>query len=147
MSHQQKSYYPSANATERKWILIDAADQVLGRVAARVAAIIRGKEKPEFTPSVDTGDFVIVVNTQKIRVTGKKEREKKYHHFSGHPGGITTHGYSELMKRNPTKALEIAIKGMLPKGRLGRKMGTKFRLYPGLEHTQQAQNPNRIEIK
>lgn len=142
-----KTYYAKPNEVEREWLLIDAEDMVLGRVAAKAAHILRGKHKPTYTPHVDTGDFVVIVNANKIRVTGKKGTDKRYYRHSGFPGGLKSESFNEAIERHPERVLEHAIKGMLPKNTLGRAMGKKLKVYAGPEHPHQAQNPRKIEME
>lgn len=136
-----KTYSAKPLEVERKWYLIDAEGQILGRLATTIADILRGKNKPEFTPNVDTGDFVIVINADKIQVTGKKETDKKYYHHTGYPGGLKVRSFKELMEKDPRKALEKAVKGMLPHTTLGRQQFTKLNVYAGAEHPHAAQKP------
>jgi large subunit ribosomal protein L13 len=131
---------------ERKWFVIDAQDKVLGRVAARVASILRGKEKAIYAPHQETGDFVVIVNADKIAVTGRKVQQKLYHRHSGYVGGLKTIEYGKLISRHPTAPLEQAIKGMLPKGPLGRKLFKNVKVYAGAEHPHGAQNPQALEF-
>jgi large subunit ribosomal protein L13 len=131
---------------ERKWFVIDAQDKVLGRVAARVASILRGKEKAVYAPHQETGDFVVIVNAEKITVTGRKAQQKQYHRHSGYVGGLKTERYEKLISRHPTAPLELAIKGMLPKGPLGRKLFKNVKVYAGAEHPHGAQNPQALEL-
>ena len=132
---------------ERKWYVVDATDIPLGRVASQVAAILRGKNKPIYTPHVDTGDYVIVINTDKMVLTGKKMEDKKYFHHSGYPGGIKEESYKDMMANKSDFVLEKAIKGMLPKNSLGKKMFGKLKCYKGAEHPHQAQQPVELKIK
>lgn len=136
-----KTVIPKVDAIERKWYIVDAEDQVLGRLASQVAFILRGKHKPIFTPHLDVGDHVIIINADKIRTTGNKELQKKYTQYSGYPGGLKTQILSKVMQSNPERVLMHAIKGMLPKNRLGRKMIKKLRIYNGTEHDHTAQQP------
>ena len=131
----------------RDWYLVDASDKVLGRLAVEIAQRLRGKHKPEFTPHVDTGDYIVVVNSAKIRVTGRKAENKKYHRHSGYPGGIYATTFAKMQARFPTRALELAVKGMLPKGPLGYAMFRKMKVYPGVQHPHTAQQPKTLEIK
>jgi large subunit ribosomal protein L13 len=131
---------------ERKWFVIDAQDKVLGRVAARVASILRGKEKAIYAPHQETGDFVVVVNAGKIAVTGRKAQQKLYHRHSGYVGGLKTTSYEKLVEKHPASPLELAIKGMLPKGPLGRKLFKNVKVYAGAEHPHGAQNPQALEL-
>ncbi|MFE4107106.1 50S ribosomal protein L13 [Almyronema epifaneia] len=141
-----KTYVPSQESIERNWYVVDAADQRLGRLATEIAAILRGKNKPTFTPHMDTGDFVIVVNAEKVDITGKKRDEKLYRRHSGRPGGMKTETFAQLQSRIPERIIEKAVKGMLPKNSLGRKLFTKLKVYTGPEHPHQAQKPETLEI-
>lgn len=141
-----KSFMAKANEVERKWYIIDAEDKVLGRLATEIATILRGKNKPIYTPHVDTGDFVIVINAGKVRLTGKKLQQKNYTYHTGYPGGLRQVSYGELMEKNPEKIIELAVKGMLPKNSLGRKMYTKLKVYRGTEHGHEAQKPEFYEV-
>lgn len=129
-----------------EWFVIDATDKVLGRVASEVAHRLRGKHKAIYTPHVDTGDFIVIVNASKIRVTGNKELDKKYHRHSGYPGGLRTINFKDQQAKHPTRALEKAVKGMLPKGPLGYAMIKKLKIYAGAEHPHSAQQPKPLEI-
>ena len=140
-----KTYSAKPLEVERKWYVIDADGEILGRLATKVASILRGKNKPEYTPHIDTGDFVIIINAEKIRVTGKKITDKKYYHHTGFPGGLKTATFKELMEKNPTLALEKAIKGMLPHNTLGDEQFQKLNIYAGPEHPHAAQKPITIE--
>lgn len=140
-----KTYSAKPLEVERKWYLIDAEGAILGRLATKIANILRGKNKPEYTPHIDTGDFVIVINADKVRVLGKKETDKIYYHHTGYPGGLKSATFNELMKKNPTMALEKAIKGMLPHNTLGDEQFQKLKLYAGTEHPHAAQQPIVIE--
>ena len=142
-----KTYIPPQDAINQQWYLVDAADQRLGRLATEVANILRGKNKPEFTPHMDTGDFVIIVNAEKIKVTGKKRSQKVYRRHSGRPGGMKTETFAQLQARLPERIVEHAIKGMLPKNSLGRQLFTKLKVYAGAEHPHQAQKPEAIKIQ
>lgn len=141
-----KSYIAKPNEVERKWYLIDAEGKVLGRLASEVASILRGKNKPTYTPHVDTGDFVIIVNADKVKLTGKKLDQKEYRYHTGYPGGLKAIPYRRLMEKNPEKAIHLAVRGMLPKNRLGRKMIKKLKVYSGPEHNHQAQKPEVYEF-
>ncbi|MBQ4227364.1 MAG: 50S ribosomal protein L13 [Clostridia bacterium] len=136
-----KSFMANPATIERKWYVVDAEGQTLGRLASEVAKVLRGKNKPEFTPFVDTGDYVIIVNAAKVSVTGKKLDQKLYRRHSEYVGGLKEVTLRELMAKKPTKAVEMAVKGMLPKGALGNQMLTKLHVYAGPEHEQQAQKP------
>ncbi len=142
----QTTYATTPSVIERGWWVIDARGMTLGRLASRVAPILRGKHKPYFTPHLDTGDYVIIVNAEKIHVTGKRMDQKIYYRHSGYPGGLKQMTLREMMKRRPTRALKLAIKGMLPKGPLGRQMMTKLKVYAGAEHPHQAQQPQALDI-
>ena len=133
--------------TEKEWVLVDAEALVLGRLASQVAMIIRGKHKPTYSPHVDGGDNVIIINAEKIRLTGKKMTDRSYVSHTGYPGGQRFQTPSELMAKNPAKILEMAVKGMLPKNRLGRRLFTHLHVYAGTEHPHTAQSPKLIEIK
>ena len=128
------------------WYLVDATDKVLGRLATQIAIRLRGKHKPEYTPHVDTGDHIVIVNAAKIRVTGDKINQKKYYRHSGYPGGIKETALSDELENNPERVIERAVKGMLPKNSLGRAMFRKLRVYAGPDHTHQAQQPKVLEI-
>ena len=141
-----KTYTARPSETERAWHLVDADNQVVGRLAAQVATILRGKHKPEYTPHVDTGDFVVIVNAEKVRFTGKKETDKTYFRHSGYPGGVTTRTVREVRERHPERILERAIQGMLPKNRLGRAMAKKLKVYAGPDHPHDAQNPQALDL-
>jgi large subunit ribosomal protein L13 len=142
----QTTYATTPSVIERGWWVIDAQGMTLGRLASKVAPILRGKHKPYFTPHLDTGDHVIIVNADKIHVTGKRMDQKKYYRHSGYPGGLKTMTLRELMKRYPTRALKFAVKGMLPKGPLGRQMMTKLKIYAGTDHPHQAQQPQALKV-
>ena len=135
-----------ANDVVRKWYVVDASGMALGRLASRVAAILRGKNKPTFTPNVDTGDFVIIVNTDKVVLTGKKAEKKYYRHYTGHIGGLKEVQYKTLMATRSDFAVYEAVKGMLPKNSLGRKMITKLKVYKGAEHNHEAQKPEALNL-
>ena len=141
-----KTYNARPSETDRAWHLVDADNQVVGRLAAQVATILRGKHKPEYTPHVDTGDFVVIVNAEKVRFTGKKETDKTYFRHSGYPGGVTTRTVREVRERHPERILERAIQGMLPKNRLGRAMAKKLKVYAGPDHPHDAQNPQSLDL-
>ena len=141
-----KTAFFTAATAERKWYVIDAAGKPLGRVAAKVASILRGKNKPTFTPSQETGDYVIIINADKVDITGRKRQNKTYYHHTGYPGGIKDISFEELIVRNPVSPIEIAIKGMLPKGPLGRKLFKNVKVYAGPDHPHMAQNPIAIDI-
>lgn len=136
-----KTYSAKPLETERKWYLLDAEGQTLGRLAVLAANLLRGKLKPQFTPNVDTGDFVIIINADKIQVTGRKETDKMYYHHTGYPGGLKSASFNELMKKDARLPLEKAIKGMLPHNTLGRAQFNKLKIYAGSEHPHAAQKP------
>ena len=136
-----KTYMANPDKIERKWYVVDAEGQTLGRLAAEVAKVLRGKNKPEFTPHIDTGDNVIVINAEKIKVTGKKLDQKVYYHHSDYVGGMKETTLREMMAKKPEQVTELSVKGMLPKGPLGRTMIKKLHVYAGAEHAHQAQKP------
>jgi len=140
-----KTVFAKPASVERKWFIIDAEGKVLGRVAAKVASILRGKNKPIFVPHQEIGDFVVVINADKIAVTGKKAQQKLYHKHTGFIGGLRTNNFEKIIERHPTQPLELAIKGMLPKGPLGRKMAKNAKLYAGANHPHGSQKPEPIE--
>ena len=140
------TYMAKKNEVERNWVVVDATDIPLGRLSTVVASILRGKNKPTYTPHVDTGDFVIVINADKVHLTGKKHTDKVYYRHSGHPGGIKSITAGELLERNPQRLVEQSIKGMLPNNRLGRKQFTKLHVYAGPTHNHEAQQPKELDI-
>ncbi len=142
-----KTYVPKQGDIQKKWYVIDAEGQVLGRVAAEAATILRGKHKPQFTPYLDCGDHVIVINAAKARVTGNKGQDKMYYRHSGYPGGLRAQSYNDLMAKHPTRAMMLAITGMLPHNRLGRSLARHVRVYAGAEHPHAAQNPQPRTLK
>jgi len=142
-----KTVMANSETIERKWFVVDAEGQTLGRFASEVAKILRGKHKPEFTPHVDCGDYVIVLNCEKIKVTGGKENKKVYKHHTGWVGNLKEITYAEMMKKHPDRIITQAIKGMLPKNSLGRQMIKKLKVYTGSEHNHDAQKPEVLEIK
>lgn len=141
-----KTYLPPQESLERKWYVVDAENQRLGRLASEVAMILRGKNKPIFTPHMDAGDFVIIVNAEKVAVTGKKRSQKLYRRHSGRPGGMKTETFAQLQARLPERIVEQAVKGMLPKNSLGRQLFTKLKVYAGPDHPHQAQQPEVLTI-
>lgn len=141
-----RTYSPKAGDIERRWHVIDAADVVLGRLATQVATLLRGKHKPTFAPHVDGGDFVIVVNASKVALSGNKRRDKMAYRHSGYPGGLKQVSYEELLTKRPERAVELAVKGMLPHNRLGRKVIKKLKVYAGPDHPHAAQQPVPFEI-
>ena len=142
-----KTHYAKPGEVEREWLLIDATDVVLGRLATKVAHILKGKHKPSYTPHVDTGDFVVIVNAGKVRVTGAKATDKEYYRHSGYPGGLKCETFQEAIEKHPERVIEHAVKGMLPKNTLGRKQGMKLKVYAGPEHPHKAQNPREIKVE
>ncbi|RUT02093.1 50S ribosomal protein L13 [Dulcicalothrix desertica PCC 7102] len=142
----QKTYLPPVNTLEGDWYVVDAKDQRLGRLASEIAMILRGKNKPTFTPHLDTGDFVIVVNAEKVAVTGKKRSQKLYRRHSGRPGGMKTETFAKLVERIPERIIEQAVKGMLPKNSLGKSLFTKLKVYAGPTHPHTAQKPKELII-
>ncbi len=142
-----KTYVPKQGDVQKKWYVIDAEGKVLGRVAAEAASILRGKHRPQYTPYLDCGDHVIVVNAAKARVTGTKGTDKMYYRHSGYPGGISEINYNDMMAKHPTRAMMLAIKGMLPHNRLGRAIARHVRVYAGAEHPHAAQNPELRAFK
>ena len=141
-----KTFSAKPQNVEHNWLLIDADGQTLGRMAAEIATRLRGKHKPEYTPHVDTGDFVVVVNAEKVRVTGKKTSDKMYYHHTGYPGGLKSFSFEKLIDRNPEKVLKLAVKGMLPRTPLGRAMFKKIKVYAGTEHPHAAQQPQALQL-
>ena len=141
-----KTYSAKKEDVSRRWFVMDAQDQILGRFATRVARILSGKEKPTFTNHVDTGDFVIIVNAEKIRLTGKKIDDKVYYHHSGFPGGIKGMTAREMFEKKPEQVIKTAVKGMLPKNRLGASMIGKLKVYAGPDHPHEAQKPEKVEL-
>lgn len=140
-----KTYSQKASEVQRDWYVIDATDQVLGRLATQIATILRGKHKPTFTPSMDGGDFVVVVNAEKVRLTGHKAEQKVYYRHSGYPGGMREISYKEMLSKHPDRILRLAVKGMLPKTRMGRHLLTKLRVYAGPTHPHAAQQPKEYQ--
>ena len=142
-----KSYMARPLEVERKWYVVDAEGRTLGRLATEIATILRGKNKPQYTPHVDTGDFVVVVNAEKVVVTGRKAEQKVYRRHSGYPGGLKETSYERMMERRPTEILRRAVKGMMPKNRLARQQLRKLKIYAGPEHPHAAQDPQRLEVR
>ena len=142
-----KTYVSHPDLRERNWVLVDANGLTLGRLATQIANALRGKNKPEYTPHVDTGDFVVVINAEKISVTGDKRAQKRYYRHSGYPGGIKSRTLQEMLDRRPEEVIRIAVKGMLPRNRLARKQITKLKVYAGPDHPHVAQKPEPMEIK
>jgi large subunit ribosomal protein L13 len=141
-----KTYIPAHDTIDRKWYVVDAEGQRLGRLATEIATLLRGKHKPDFTPHMDTGDFVVVINADKVIVTGRKPAQKLYRRHSGRPGGMKTETFSQLQARIPSRIVEQAVKGMLPKNSLGRQQFTKLKVYAGAEHPHQAQTPQTYVV-
>ena len=141
-----KTYVPPVDSLNPTWYVVDAADQRLGRLATEVAKVLRGKNKPTYTPNMDTGDFVVIINAEKVQVTGRKSEQKLYRRHSGRPGGMKTETFNQLQARIPERIIEKAVKGMLPKNALGRKLFTKLKVYAGSEHPHAAQQPQVLEI-
>lgn len=143
----EKTYLPPQESLQQNWYLIDASNQRLGRLASEIARVLRGKNKPIYTPHMDTGDFVIVVNAEKVAVTGRKRTQKVYRRHSGRPGGMKTETFAKLQSRLPERIIEQAVKGMLPKNSLGRQLFTKLKVYAGDSHPHQAQKPEVLTIQ
>ncbi len=141
-----KTYVATPKDRERNWLVVDASGQTLGRLATQIADALRGKRKPTYTPHVDTGDFVIVVNAEKIAVTGKKLTDKRYYRHSGYPGGLKSRSLAEMLARRPEEVIRTAVKGMLPRNRLSRRQITKLKVYAGPDHPHVAQQPQPMEI-
>ncbi|MDI6448240.1 50S ribosomal protein L13 [Anaerobaca lacustris] len=141
-----KSFMAKNNEIEQKWLLVDAEDAILGRMAAKIAPILMGKTKPTYTPHVDVGDYIVVVNAEKVRVTGKKAEQKEYDWYTHHPGGHKYASFAEMMRKKPERVIELAVRRMLPKNKLGRKMLKKMKVYRGPDHEHQAQQPEPIEL-
>jgi large subunit ribosomal protein L13 len=146
MSAALKTYVATPQDRERNWLLVDAEGQTLGRLATQLADALRGKRKPTYTPHIDVGDFVVVVNAEKIAVTGQKRQEKLYHRHSGYPGGLKTRTLNDMLERRPEEVIRLAVRGMLPKNRLARKQLTKLKIYAGPAHPHEAQKPQPMEI-
>ena len=142
----QKTYYPKADEIQRDWVLVDANGQTLGRLVTQISTVLLGKHKPSFTPGVEMGDYVIVVNAAHIKVTGNKLDDKMYYRHTGYPGGIKSTNLRELLAKNPERVIEKAVWGMLPHNRLGRQMVKKLKIYAGLEHPHTAQQPEKLEL-
>ena len=141
-----KTYVTKPGSVEQKWYVVDAEGKTLGRLSSQIAAILRGKHKPQYSPSVDVGDYVVVVNAEKVRVTGRKMQQKRYYRHSGYPGGLTEITLADQLERHPTRVLKAAVRGMLPRNRLGRKMLKKLKVYAGPEHPHEAQLPKSLEL-
>lgn len=142
-----KTYMATPSTIERKWYVVDAEGQTLGRLASEVATVLRGKHKPTYTPHLDTGDFVIVINAEKIKLTGRKESQKMYYRFTGYVGNLKKITYKTMMEKHPDRIIQLAVKGMIPHNVLGRQVMDKLHVYAGSEHPHQAQKPEVLEIK
>ncbi len=141
-----KTFSAKASEVNRDWYVVDAADKTLGRLASEIAHRLRGKHKPEYTPHVDTGDYIVVINAEKVRVTGKKASDKVYHHHTGYPGGLKSITFEKLIDKAPERVIQGAVKGMLPRNPLGRAMFKKLKVYAGSEHPHAAQQPQALNI-
>jgi large subunit ribosomal protein L13 len=146
-SRAMKTYVATPAERERNWLVVDATGQTLGRLATQIADALRGKRKPEYTPHCDTGDFVIVVNAEKVEVTGKKRSEKRYYRHSGYPGGLRERTFAEMQARRPEEIIRLAVKGMLPRNRLARQQLRKLKVYAGPDHPHRAQQPQTMEVE
>jgi large subunit ribosomal protein L13 len=142
-----KTFSAKGHEVKRDWLVVDASDKILGRLASEIARRLRGKHKAEYTPHVDTGDYIVVTNAEKVAVTGRKFKNKMYYHHTGYPGGIKSTTFEKLQSKNPVKIIELAVKGMLPKNPLGREMYRKLKVYAGNEHPHTAQQPKQLEIE
>jgi large subunit ribosomal protein L13 len=142
----QKTHFTTPDEISRKWFVVDAQGQTLGRLASKIAQVLRGKHKPEFVPNLDVGDYVVVINCEKIHVTGRRLDQKMYYSYSGYPGGLRSRSLRELLAKHPDRAIKAAVKGMLPKGPLGRSMLKKMKVYTGSEHPHEAQQPEVLEF-
>ncbi len=142
-----KTYTAKPTEREREWLLLDANGKTLGRLATQIADLLRGKRKPAYTPHVDTGDFVVVVNAEKVAVTGSKRTDKRYYRHSGYPGGLRSRSFEEMIARRPEEVIRLAVKGMMPRNRLARKQITKLKIYAGPEHPHAAQQPRALETE
>lgn len=141
-----KTYIPKPSEIERKWYLVNAEGKILGRLSSRIAQILSGKDKPTYTPHLDVGDFVVVINAEKVKVTGNKEEKKIYYWHSGYPGGLKERTYQELLDKKPQDIIKKAVRGMLPKSKLGRQMFQKLKVYAGPQHPHQAQKPEQLDL-
>ena len=142
-----KTFVAKPSDRQRDWVIVDATGQTLGRLATQIADVLRGKRKPTYTPHIDTGDFVVVINAEKIAVTGNKRADKLYHRHSGYPGGLKTRTLGEMLERRPEEVIRLAVKGMLPRNRLARKQITKLKIYAGPDHPHVAQKPQPMETQ
>lgn len=141
-----KTYTAKPETVERDWFIVDAENKTLGRLSTEIARRLRGKHKPEYTPHVDTGDYIIVINAEKVYVSGNKKTDKMYHHHTGYPGGLKSISFDKLIEKAPERVIESAVKGMLPKNPLGRAMYQKMKVYAGSEHPHKAQQPKTLEV-
>ena len=141
-----KTYNATAETAQHHWYVVDAADKTLGRISTVIASYLRGKHKPEFTPNVDTGDYIVVINAEKVQVTGNKTKDKIYHSHTGYPGGLKSISFEKLIEKAPERTIQNAVKGMLPKGPLGRAMFKKLKVYAGQSHPHSAQTPQTLDI-
>jgi len=141
-----KTFSAKPESVERDWYIVDAENKTLGRLSTEIARRLRGKHKPEYTPHVDTGDYIIVINAEKVRVSGNKRTDKMYHHHTGYPGGLKSISFDKLIERAPERVIETAVKGMLPKNPLGRAMYKKMKVYAGTEHPHTAQQPKTLDV-
>ena len=141
-----KTYVATPATRERNWLVVDATGKTLGRLATQIADALRGKKKPDYTPHIDVGDFVVVVNAEKVSVTGNKREQKRYYRHSGYPGGLRSRTLDDMLERRPEEVIRLAVRGMLPKNRLARKQLTKLKVYAGPEHPHEAQKPQKLEI-
>lgn len=142
-----RTYMPKKGEIEQRWHLVDGDDKVVGRLASRIARVLMGKHRPEYTPHVDTGDYVVVVNAAKVRFTGRKQQQQRYYHYTGYPGGLRERTVADLQAQKPEEILHLAVRRMLPKTRLGRQMIQKLKIYPGAEHPHEAQQPQPLTLK
>jgi large subunit ribosomal protein L13 len=147
MAPSQRTYVAKPTDRERNWLIVDANGKTLGRLATQIADVLRGKRKPEYTPHIDTGDFVVVVNAEKIHVSGNKRQDKRYYRHSGYPGGLRSRSFEEMLAKRPEDIIRLAVKGMMPRNRLARKQITKLKIYAGPEHPHVAQKPQTLEIE
>jgi large subunit ribosomal protein L13 len=147
LSHAVKTFVATPSDRQRDWLIVDATGQTLGRLATQIADALRGKRKPTYTPHIDTGDFVVVINAEKIAVSGNKREDKLYHRHSGYPGGLKTRTLNDMLERRPEEVIRLAVKGMLPRNRLARKQLTKLKVYAGPDHPHAAQQPQPMETK
>jgi large subunit ribosomal protein L13 len=141
-----KTYIATPSSIKRDWFVIDASGRTLGRLATEIARRLRGKHKPEFTPNIDTGDYIVVVNAEKVRVTGRKYTDKIYHRHSGYPGGVKSTTFEKMQQQQPARIIEKAVKGMLPKGPMGRQLFRKLKVYAGATHRHESQQPQSLEV-